>query len=141
MQAAFGAPAWMPLASPAVVRSVAAGSLGVRCSCGAARLTYSTPVLMAVVTYSLLTLALIKTSAAGGSQHSEDGLDGSPLRICTSMQRAAWRLPMSTLLPVSTSTEPSITYQTQQHMRGGRSVPVWNGCSHRGGRPKWNIST
>src|SRR5215475_10721685 len=137
MQAAFGALAWMPLASPEAVRSVAPGSLGAhRCSCGAVRLTYSIPVLMAVVTYSLLTLALIKISAAGGSQQSEDGLDGSPPTICTSMRRAVWRLPMSTLLPVSTSTEPSVTCQTRQHMRGGRSVPVWNGCSHNGGRPK-----
>src|SRR5215470_9360249 len=104
MQAAFGAPAWMPLASPEVVRSVAAaGSQGV-VSCGAVRPTYSIPVLMAVVTYSLLTLALIKISAAGGSQHSEDGLDGPPHRICTSMRPAVWRSRMSTLLPVSTST-------------------------------------
>src|SRR5215471_6779375 len=125
----------MPLASRAVVRLGATGDRGVR-SCGAVRLTYSIPVLMAAATYSLLTLALIKISAAGGSQHSEDGLDGWPLTICTSMQRAVWRLPMSTLLPVSTSTELSITCQTRQHMRGGRSVPVWNGCSHNGGRPK-----
>src|SRR5215510_6281964 len=126
----------MPLASPAVVRSVATGSHGVR-SCGAVRPTYSIPVLMAVVTYSLLTLALIKISAVGGSPHFVDGLGGSPPRICTSMQPAVWRLPMSTLLPVSTSTEPSTTCQTQQHMQGGRSVAVWNGCSHshRGGRP------
>src|SRR6476660_4617283 len=146
MQAACGAPAWtstaawMPLPSPAVVRSVATGGHGVR-SCGAVRLTYSIPVLMAVVTYSLLTLALIKISAAGGSQHSEDGLDGSPLQMCTSMEPAVWRSSTTLLFPVSPSTEPSITCQTQQHMRGGRSVPVWNGCSHRGGRPKWNIST
>src|SRR5262245_14403533 len=141
MRAAFGAPAWMPLASPAVVKSVATGSHGRVGSCGAVRLTYSIPVLMAAVTYTLLTLARIKISAAGGSQHSEDGLDGSPLRICTSMEPVVWRSSTALLFPVSPSTEPSITCQTQQHMRGGQSVPVWNGCSHRGGRPKWNIST
>ena len=60
---------------------------------------------MVVVTYSLLTLALIKISAVGGSQHFGDGLDGSPTRLCTSMQQAVWRLPMSTLIPLSTSIE------------------------------------
>ena len=135
MQAAYG----VPLASPAAVRSDATGE-GIISWCGAARLTYNILAWMAVVTYSLLTLALIKISKVGGSQQFADGLDGSPTRICTSMQQAVWRLPMSTLIPLSTSMELSTTCQTQQHMRGGRSVPVWNGGSHSSGRPKWNIS-
>ena len=70
MQAAYG----VPLASLAVVRSDATGE-GIIRWCGAARLTCNILAWMAVVTYSLLTLALIKISKVGGSQHFGDGLE------------------------------------------------------------------
>jgi hypothetical protein len=45
---------------------------------GAVRPTYSTLAWMEVMTYSLLTLALMKIFAADGSQHFGGGLDGPP---------------------------------------------------------------